>query len=368
MGATNEVSGGQPRTPYDEYSGYKVYDENRENIGKVDDMFLDADDQPEYVGVKMGFLGSSSTLIPMEIVRLNDERELIQVHSDKENIKAGPAFEDDQEIDADYERRVREHYGLGESPDAPERGSYGAYYSHRDDPDVDMQYGERAEEGSGVREGSASGEGEFYDQYAEPRHDEPERAGPLYGEVSGGAGNAGSGVGSSSDRERGGSEDQSGEAGPGMTMGDIEGGEFVEHPPENEGFGERESDVEDEDELRVQRSEEELTASKREREAGKVNVRKRVRTDRERMTVSKKHEEVKVERVPVSGEASETDIGEQDVSMPVTEEEVEVTKRPVKKEEIRVRKESVEGEEVIEEDLRKEEVEVEGEAEDSDGR
>jgi uncharacterized protein (TIGR02271 family) len=86
------------------------------------------------------------------------------------------------------------------------------------------------------------------------------------------------------------------------------------------------------------------------------------------MTVSKKHEEVKVERVPVSGEASETDIGEQDVSMPVTEEEVEVTKRPVKKEEIRVRKESVEGEEVIEEDLRKEEVEVEGEAEDSDGR
>jgi uncharacterized protein (TIGR02271 family) len=301
----------------------------------------------------------------MEIVRVNEERELIQVHSDKENIKAGPAFDDDQEIDADYERRVREHFGLGESPDALERGSYGAYYSYREDPDVDVQYGERAGEETGIREGSASGEGKFYDQYAEPRHGESERSGPPYGEVSG---DAERGAGSSSERDLGGSEDRAGDAGPGMTMGDVEGGEFVEHPPEDEGFGERESDVEDEDELRVQRSEEELTASKREREAGKVNVRKRVRTDRERMTVSKKHEEVKVERVPVSGEASETDIGEQDVSMPVTEEEVEVTKRPVKKEEIRVRKESVEGEEVIEEDLRKEEVEVEGEGEDSDGR
>ncbi len=37
----------------------------------------------------------------------------------------------------------------------------------------------------------------------------------------------------------------------------------------------------DEDELRVQRSEEELRAGTHEREAGRMNVRKRVRTDRE---------------------------------------------------------------------------------------
>jgi PRC-barrel domain len=46
----------------DEYSGYTVLDPNGEKIGKVDDLFLDENNEPEYVGVKMGFLGTSSTL------------------------------------------------------------------------------------------------------------------------------------------------------------------------------------------------------------------------------------------------------------------------------------------------------------------
>jgi uncharacterized protein (TIGR02271 family) len=45
-----------------------------------------------------------------------------------------------------------------------------------------------------------------------------------------------------------------------------------------------------------------------------------VRTDRERIEVPVKHEEVSVERVPVSGEATEAQIGEDEVSVPVTEE------------------------------------------------
>jgi uncharacterized protein (TIGR02271 family) len=116
----------------------------------------------------------------------------------------------------------------------------------------------------------------------------------------------------------------------------------------------------DEDELRVQRTEEELRAGTREREAGEVRVRKDVRTDRERISVPTRHEEVSVERVPVEGrEASEADIGEDEVVMPVTEDEVVVEKRPVVKEEIRVRKDAVQDEEVIEEDVRREEVDVE---------
>jgi hypothetical protein len=45
--------------------------------------------------------------------------------------------------------------------------------------------------------------------------------------------------------------------------------------------------------------------------------------------------------------------------MPVTEDEVVVEKRPMVKEEIRVRKDAVQDEEVIEEDVRREEVDVE---------
>jgi uncharacterized protein (TIGR02271 family) len=116
----------------------------------------------------------------------------------------------------------------------------------------------------------------------------------------------------------------------------------------------------DEDELRVQRTEEELRVGTREREAGALKVRKRVRTDREQISVPTRHEEVSVERVPVEGrEASEAEIGEDEVVMPVTEEEVVVEKRPVVKEELRIRKDVVEDEEVVEEDVRKEEVDVE---------
>ena len=111
--------------------------------------------------------------------------------------------------------------------------------------------------------------------------------------------------------------------------------------------------------FRVQRTEEELAAGTREREAGEARVRKTVRTDREQIRVPKRHEEVSVERVPVEGrEASEAEIGEDEISVPVVEEEVVVEKRPEVKEEIRLRKDSVQEEELVEEDVRREEVDV----------
>ena len=63
----------------DEFAGYTVYDEHYEKIGKVDDLFVDENDRPEYLGVKMGLLGLKSTLIPWESVRVNERRQLIEV-------------------------------------------------------------------------------------------------------------------------------------------------------------------------------------------------------------------------------------------------------------------------------------------------
>src|ERR671919_3096478 len=155
--------------------------------------------------------------------------------------------------------------------------------------------------------------------------------------------------------------DEPGHVGPGIREGDTETGEFRGHSEDDEGVNQSGTDdLEDEDELRVQRTEEELKAGTREREAGALNVRKRVRTEREQVNVPTRHEEVSVERVPVNDrEASEAEIGEDEVTMPVTEEEVVTEKRPVVKEEIRVRKDAVQDEEVVEEDVRREEVDVE---------
>jgi uncharacterized protein (TIGR02271 family) len=94
-------------------------------------------------------------------------------------------------------------------------------------------------------------------------------------------------------------------------------------------------------------------------------VRKRVHTEMESLTVPKKRVEVTVERVPVEGTASEGDetasapqIGDEEIVVPVVEEEIVVEKRPVVKEEIRIRKDVVEEVEVVEEDVRREEVEI----------
>ena len=71
----------------DQYAGFTVVDESGSKFGKVDDLFLNESDGPEYIGVKRGFLGTHSTLIPFELARVNDERQVIEVSKDKETVK-----------------------------------------------------------------------------------------------------------------------------------------------------------------------------------------------------------------------------------------------------------------------------------------
>jgi hypothetical protein len=69
------------------YAGYEVYDRHGEKIGKVDDLFVNQTDQPEYIGVKMGFLGTKATLIPIEVVRVDEGQERIEVSAEKDHVK-----------------------------------------------------------------------------------------------------------------------------------------------------------------------------------------------------------------------------------------------------------------------------------------
>lgn len=96
----------------DGFAGYTVYDSNHEKIGKVDDLFMDANDRPEYIGVKMGFLGTHSTLIPFEMATLDEQRKTIVLSTDKERAKNGPTFDDDREITPEFENEVYSYYGF----------------------------------------------------------------------------------------------------------------------------------------------------------------------------------------------------------------------------------------------------------------
>src|SRR5919199_2575679 len=106
------------------FAGYEVYDHNYEKIGKVDDLFVDENDNLEYIGVKMGFLGTRTTLIPMDMVRVNDERRLVQVAAEKEKVKDGPTYDDDQEITPEFENEVYFYYGLQRTTTSEDRGAY----------------------------------------------------------------------------------------------------------------------------------------------------------------------------------------------------------------------------------------------------
>jgi uncharacterized protein (TIGR02271 family) len=121
-----------------------------------------------------------------------------------------------------------------------------------------------------------------------------------------------------------------------------------------------ESDMVDRDEARVTRSEEELAIGKRRVQAGEVTVDKRIETEHVSEPVTVRREEVTVERRPVDEgrAAGGVQIGEDEIRVPVTEEEVVVEKRPVVKEEIVIKKQAVQDTEHVETDLRKERVEV----------
>lgn len=125
---------------------YSVYDTHYERIGRVDDVFLDERDAVSYIGVKLGFLGTNSTLVPVEIVRVNDRRRLIEVAEEAETIKHAPHFGHDETVSPELEDRVRTYFGLeplGPSQETEEpsedTGSFGP------DDRVDTEPGERME-------------------------------------------------------------------------------------------------------------------------------------------------------------------------------------------------------------------------------
>jgi sporulation protein YlmC with PRC-barrel domain len=143
----------------EKYEDYTVYDNRGEKIGKVDDLFIDETDNEEYVGVKMGFLGRKSTLIPMDIVRVNEANRAIEVSESKDHVKNAPSFDDDEDITHEYEERIRSHFGLQSTEASSTRGSYGASsgagdeehegsrdYQQQDQSSstVDTEYGERS--------------------------------------------------------------------------------------------------------------------------------------------------------------------------------------------------------------------------------
>jgi uncharacterized protein (TIGR02271 family) len=113
------------------------------------------------------------------------------------------------------------------------------------------------------------------------------------------------------------------------------------------------------------RSEEELQVGTQTRERGRARLRKQVTTEQQTVTVPVQREEVRVEREPISdanldAATSGPAISEEEHEVTLHEEEPIVDKRAVPRERVRLDTETVTEERQVAEEVRKEQIEVEG--------
>jgi uncharacterized protein (TIGR02271 family) len=113
------------------------------------------------------------------------------------------------------------------------------------------------------------------------------------------------------------------------------------------------------------RSEEELRVGTETRERGRARLRKHVVTETQQVTVPVQREEVRAEREPITDANIDAATGgpaisEEEHEVTLREEEVVVEKRAVPKERVRLDTETVTDERQVSEEVRKEQIEVDG--------
>jgi uncharacterized protein (TIGR02271 family) len=111
------------------------------------------------------------------------------------------------------------------------------------------------------------------------------------------------------------------------------------------------------------RSEEDLRVGTRERESGRVRLRKYIVTDEVQQTVPVKREEIRVDREPITDENRDRaysggDLTEEEHEVTLHTEEPVVEKRTVPKERVRLDKDVEVDERTVSEEVRREEIDV----------
>ncbi len=113
--------------------------------------------------------------------------------------------------------------------------------------------------------------------------------------------------------------------------------------------------------------EEELTVGKRQEQIGDVHLRKDVVQEQQTVSVPLQHEEVTVERVPVSGQVDAATVRDAfqggDIEVPVMGEEAVVDKKVVETEEVRLHKQAVTENQQVSDTVRRENVTVDADPE-----
>jgi stress response protein YsnF len=96
--------------------GAPVLDSSGEKIGSVEEVFYDEQtNQPEWIGIGTGFLGTKRVLVPLEGASVQGDS--VTVGYDKDRVKDSPDIDSD-EISQERERELYSYYGI-QASEAP---------------------------------------------------------------------------------------------------------------------------------------------------------------------------------------------------------------------------------------------------------
>jgi uncharacterized protein YrrD len=105
-----------------EWHGRQLVDLNGENIGKLQDVYVDVEnDEPQFATVKEGLIGRHLTFVPLGGIKVGPEE--LQVAATKEQVQDAPNIEQHgEELSQADESALYHHYELNYNPPATESG------------------------------------------------------------------------------------------------------------------------------------------------------------------------------------------------------------------------------------------------------
>jgi uncharacterized protein (TIGR02271 family) len=290
--------------------GQDVYDESGEKIGSAAEVYLDDETgQPEWVTVRTGLFGTKESFVPIRDADLTDDG--LRVPVSKSRVKDAPKVDADGHLSPQEEEELYRYYGRDGGTDTS-RTTTDTLTTDTTTTDSTTT----GVAGTGVTGTDTRGTG------TDTRGAGTDTRGAGYDDTRGAVGHDTSG-------------------------------------PTTDNA--------------MTRSEERLNVGTRSQEAGRARLRKYVVTENVTETVPVSREEVRVEREPITdanvGDAMDGPaISEEEHEVVLHEETPVVEKEAVPVERVRLDKETVTDQATVTEDVRKEEIEVDGSDETRDRR
>ena len=102
-----------------ELRGEQLADSEGEKVGKLEEIYLDADSgEPEWALVHTGLFGTKRTFVPL--AGATEEDGQLRVPLTKDAVKDAPQVEPDGKLTKDEESALYAHYGIEPPADPPQ--------------------------------------------------------------------------------------------------------------------------------------------------------------------------------------------------------------------------------------------------------